>query len=239
TAAPAASPTATAAPTAAQAPATAPAAGQTPAGAAAPQPGEAIGPGQTVTGTLIGSEAAMWSVAGGHGPLDLVLDVGPFGDALMIVEDGAGARRDYVDAQSGPEERLVGLEIPAGETYRVTVRNSSNAQVDYSLAVSATPPPRPVALGETVAGELYYNEGATWLFEGGPATIDVTVELGPGGDALLLVFDPGGVRREYVDAQTGPQERLLGYEIPSAGAYRLVVRNTHNTPTSYTLAVGP
>lgn len=201
--------------------------------------GQVIEVGQTVTGRLFGGEVGTWTVRGSSTPLDVILDVGPNGNALILVHDAQNIQTAYVDAQSGPEERLINFFVPDGEVYTILVQNSNNTQVDYELTVVRSPPPSQISIGETVQGELYFNEGVEWIFRDGPAAVNITLNVGPHGNALLILKDPTGAEREYVDVQTGPEERLLSYRIPAAGEYRLVVRNVNNNRTQYTLAVQP
>jgi len=94
-----------------------------------------------------------------------------------------------------------------------------------------------IGLNQTVSGTLYYNEGGEWIFNQGPAEINIILDTGPYGESLIMVFDPSGVQREYVDAQTGREERLMNYAIPESGDYKIVVRNLNNERTDYTLTV--
>ena len=59
------------------------------------------------------------------------------------------------------------------------------------------------------------------------------------GTISLSGSDPQGVQREYVDAQSGGEERLVGYSIPTGGDYTIVVRNSLNTQVDYRLTVQP
>lgn len=52
-----------------------------------------------------------------------------------------------------------------------------------------------------------------------------------------MIFDPTGVQREYVDAQSGWEERLVNYSIPSARDSIIVVHNLNNKRTDYKLKV--
>jgi hypothetical protein len=94
-----------------------------------------------------------------------------------------------------------------------------------------------IRLNQTVTGTLYFNEAGVWIFNEGPATITVILDVGPYGEALIILRDPAGVDREYVDAQSGSEERLVNYTIPTAGEYSILVRNSNNTQVDYTLRV--
>jgi hypothetical protein len=94
-----------------------------------------------------------------------------------------------------------------------------------------------VGLNQTVSGTLYYNEPGTWIFSEGPARVTIVVDMSPYGDALLILFDPSGVQREYVEQQSPGIARLVNYNIPDDGDYTLLVRNAKNEQVNYTLIV--
>lgn len=196
-----------------------------------------IGLGQTVTGTLYFNEGAEWLFSDGPAVVDILLDVGPYGDGLLMLFDPGGTQRASVDAQRGGEERLANYAIPDDGDYTIMVRNTKNEAANYTLTVRKAQKPDSIGLNQTVTGTLYFNEGNAWLFSQGPATINIILDAGPYGEALLMLFDPGGTQREYVDAQTGREERLMNYTIPDDGDYTILVRNTKNEPADYTLTV--
>ena len=94
-----------------------------------------------------------------------------------------------------------------------------------------------IELNQTVTGTLYYDEAGVWIFDDGPATITIILDVGPYGEALIILKDPSGVDREYVDAQSGSEERLVNYTIPTTGKYSILVRNSRNSQVDYTLTV--
>jgi hypothetical protein len=98
---------------------------------------------QTVSGTLYFDEAGVWIFSDGPATVTMILDVGPFGSALLIVRDPSGVDQAYVDEQSPGVARLVNFTIPTDGDYTILVRNAQNQQVDYTLTVqdALTPPP--------------------------------------------------------------------------------------------------
>lgn len=94
-----------------------------------------------------------------------------------------------------------------------------------------------ISLNQTVQGTLYYNEAGTWIFSGGPANVTIVADVGPFGDALLILIDPSGVQREYVEQQSPGIARLVNYNIPTSGDYTILVRNAKNEQVDYTLTV--
>ena len=94
-----------------------------------------------------------------------------------------------------------------------------------------------IQLNQTVTGTLYFDEAGIWIFNDGPATITVILDVGPFGEALIIIRDPDGIDRAYVDSQGGSEERLVNYTIPTDGKYSILVRNSLNTEVNYTLTV--
>jgi hypothetical protein len=130
-------------------------------------------------------------------------------------------------AETGPQAEGTPLatSLPA--------RNSQES----TASIGNMPASRKIGLNQTISGTLYYNEGNEWIFSEGPAEINVILDTVPYGESLIMIFDPSGVQREYVDAQGGREERLMNYSIPSGGDYMIVVRNLNNERTDYTLRV--
>jgi len=106
--------------------------------------GNRINLNQTVKGTLYGAEAGTWIFSEGPAAVTIVLDVSPFGSALIILKDPSGVERAYMDEQKSPGvTQLVNFLIPTAGDYTILVRNAANEQVDYTLTVqdALTPPP--------------------------------------------------------------------------------------------------
>ena len=96
---------------------------------------------------------------------------------------------------------------------------------------------KPIRLNQTVQGTLYFDEPGIWIFSEGPATVTIVLDVGPFGDALLILFDPSGVQREYVEQQSSGVARLVNFFIPTEGDYTIFVRNARNEQADYTLTV--
>ena len=94
-----------------------------------------------------------------------------------------------------------------------------------------------IGLNQTVTGTLYYNEAGTWIFSDGPARVTMILDVTPFGSALLILRDPSGVERAYVDEQSPGIARLVDFFIPTDGDYTILVRNAQNEQVDYTLTV--
>jgi len=94
-----------------------------------------------------------------------------------------------------------------------------------------------IGLNQTVRGTLYFDEAGVWIFDQGPATVTIVLDVGPFGSALLIVRDPSGVERAYVEEQSPGVARLVNFSVPTDGDYTILARNTRNEQVDYTLTV--
>ena len=94
-----------------------------------------------------------------------------------------------------------------------------------------------ISKNQTVNGTLYHAEAGAWIFADGPATVTMILDVGPFASALLIVRDPSGVERAYIDEQSPGVAILANFFIPTEGDYTILVRNTRNEQVDYTLTV--
>ncbi|RPI93822.1 MAG: hypothetical protein EHM40_08585 [Chloroflexi bacterium] len=94
-----------------------------------------------------------------------------------------------------------------------------------------------IGLNQTVTGKLYFDEPGIWIFSEGPAAVTVVLDVGPYGDALIILRDPSGVVRAYVEQQSPGIARLVNFNIATSGDYTILVRNAKNEEVNYTLTV--
>jgi len=94
-----------------------------------------------------------------------------------------------------------------------------------------------IGLNQTVTGTLYQAEAGTWIFSEGPATVTIVLDVGPYGDALIILRDPSGVECAYVEQQSPGIARLVNFNIATSGDYKILVRNAKNEQVNYTLTV--
>ena len=108
---------------------------------------------------------------------------------------------------------------------------------DENCACQKNPATQNQSLNQTVTGTLYQAEAGVWIFSEGPATVTIILDVTPFGSALLIVKDPSGVDRAYVDEQSPGIARLVNVNIPTSGDYTIWVRNAQNEQVNYTLTV--
>jgi hypothetical protein len=126
------------------------------------------------------------------------------------------------------------VETPADSTSPPEAPSGSQA-----TDVPPTGPPATgrISLNQTVTGTLFFNEGNSWVFSEGPATVNVILDVSHFGEALIVLFDSQGIQREYVDAQNGREERLINYYVPDNGDHTIFVRNSLNSRVDYRLTL--
>ena len=115
--------------------------------------------------------------------------------------------------------------------------NAGSPPLSNTAAASTQTLGNQIRLNQTVSGTLYQAEAGTWIFSEGPATVTIILDVGPFGSALLILRDPTGVERAYVDEQSPGMARLVNFFIPTEGDYAILVRNAQNTQVDYTLTV--
>jgi hypothetical protein len=131
--------------------------------------------------------------------------------------------------------------FPAQPSPVSTQVEASNPSTGTQPSQAATGPQiisQPIRLNQTVTGTLYGAEAGVWVFNEGPATVTIILDVSPFGSALIIVKDPSGVDRAYMDEQIKPGvTQIVNFSIPTAGDYTIWVRNTANEQVNYTLAV--
>lgn len=94
-----------------------------------------------------------------------------------------------------------------------------------------------IGLDDSVDGSLGEGESHSWVFNEGPAIVDIMVE-GSNLDGVLELYDSNYDLLEIVDETfSGDPEELIAIEIPDSDNYYIVVRDYFGDPTDYTLSV--
>lgn len=115
---------------------------------------------------------------------------------------------------------------------------TSGTTVEPSTNTTPQAAVKHIELNQTVNGTLYFDVADIWTFRDGPATVNIILDVSPFGSALIIVRDPSGVERAYVDQQKTPGVAMVvNFFIPTDGDYTIWVRNTQNEQVDYTLTV--
>lgn len=94
-----------------------------------------------------------------------------------------------------------------------------------------------IGLGESVEGDMAQDESHSWVFNDGPAVIDITLQ-GDDLDGVLELYDSNYDLLESMDSTfTGEAEVLFAIDIPDDDDYTIVVRDYFGDPADYTLSV--
>ncbi len=95
-----------------------------------------------------------------------------------------------------------------------------------------------IFIGDTVEGILAESETHGWVFNSGPAIIDISVTGNDEVDIVLELYDANNALIDSIDATfTGESEELLGIDIPDSDPYTIVVRDFFADGGEYTLTV--
>ncbi len=95
-----------------------------------------------------------------------------------------------------------------------------------------------IILDEFVFGTLAAGESHAWVFNGGPALVDIILGSSADIDGVLELYDPQGNLMAEVDSTfSGEEERLLAIDIPDSGDYTVVVRDFFDEGGDYSLTV--
>ena len=193
--------------------------------------------GETVTGRLIGAAEDVWHFAGGPAMVDIIVQSAARNNPVLLVfgpdNEQPLAYVDYLAESEGEELRF--FDIPDDGNYQIVVQDLSGAGGVYNLTVKHAQPGR-IGLEEIVSGTLIGANPAVWTFSGGPATVVITLHVGPGDSGALALHAPDGRRLSYVDGGTDGEVRLRE-DIPDDGEYAIVVFDTNNDGADYTLTV--
>ena len=107
----------------------------------------------------------------------------------------------------------------------------------FGLGLADAVPQGTIALGETVSGTLAEGESHAWIFNEGPAIIDIILS-GEELDGVLEIYSPEGELIMVVDnSVSGEDEVLLGFDVPNEGEYTAVIRDFFFLPVDYSLTV--
>jgi len=130
------------------------------------------------------------------------------------------------------------LASPLLEKLLSSEPSSANPSESSNTSSNGTPVTgNHIDLNQTVTGTLYGAEAGIWIFNEGPAKVTIVLDTRPFGSALIILKDPTGVERAYVDEQTPGVARLVNFEIPTTGDYTIWVRNPQNEQVDYKLTV--
>ena len=115
---------------------------------------------------------------------------------------------------------------------------TTTAQTSNTTGSTQVPDNKRIRLNQTITGTLYGADAGTWIFNEGPARVTIILDVSPFGSALIIVRDPSGVDRAYMDQQKSPGvTQLVDFFIPTTGDYTILVRNAANEQVDYTLTV--
>jgi hypothetical protein len=214
-------------------------------------------PGETVEGTVAAEGNSVWEYIGLEGEvIDIVVTPDEELDAVVDMVDSSGVSIlsfGEVDSSFG-EEEVLGVAIPSGGTYYIVIRGFAGGGGDYTMSVteagsagsggtgSGLLDGETISLGDTVSGAVVAGSTANsvWEYNGLEGeVIDIVVTPDEELDAVVDMVDSSGfsiLPSGEVDSSFG-EEEVLGVDIPSTGAYYIVIRGFAGGGGDYTLSV--
>ncbi len=191
-----------------------------------------------------GMNSDTWLFRDGPATVDIILEGSENVNFLIRIYDKSSLNYDdvipggYVDFnKSGGGQELTFFEIPDDGNYVIAITGDRNIASTYQLTVVESVPEQ-ISLNSTVEGSVTGPNPGVWLFNDGPATINITLEVGPRDRGLLMLFDEFNGQLGYIDTPDADGKlRLENILIPDESNYMIVVRDANNDGTQYTLTV--
>lgn len=194
---------------------------------------QAISLNETVNGTIGGADTDTWIYTGDPDTVDIVVASNSPNDSFILsVFSQTGERRIYADFLGAGEGELVRFfELQPDD--QILVDDSENDGASYSLTIRPSTPER-ISLGQAVTDTVIGANPAVYLYDGGPVTADVVLEMAPTEQPVLIVIGPDG--RELANLTTADAEgRVVFSHTFIAGEYTFIVRDVSNDGANYTI----
>jgi hypothetical protein len=159
--------------------------------------------------------------------------------------DATLARVAAVDAFAAGEPETIELTLAADGQYLVLVRDFAGQPGEYEIALGAAPVATPenagaLSYGDSIIGTIKPATAVAWSFNAQAGDV-LDVEATPGessSDLVLQLQGPDGLTAlEVDDASAGAAEAIRAFVVPTAGAWRVVLREYFGQSASYRLAL--
>ena len=193
------------------------------------------------------NEAHAWFFQGQGGDhiLVRVTPLGPGLDPDVWLLDANLERVAAVDAFAAGEPETIELTLTADGQYLVLVRDFAGQPGDYEIALGAAPIATPenagaLNYGDSIIGAIKPDTAVAWSFNAQAGdVIDLTATPGESSSDLVVQLQgPDGLTVLAVDdASAGMAESIRAFIVPTAGAWRVVLREYFGQPASYRLAL--
>lgn len=197
-------------------------------------PDKSIGLDQTLSGEIVGEGAETWLYTGPREEVDIQIDGGPEDTFVLLVYLPDGEQDIYVDySAQGAGELLKYYDIQ--ENSLIVVDETENDGAAYTLSVTPSNPTY-LQLGETHSGTIRGANPEVFLFDEGPATVDVVLEMSSGDQPLLIAYRAGLplMSADQTDADGRVALRNL---VVDESAYRFLIRDQANDGANYQITM--
>jgi hypothetical protein len=203
--------------------------------------------GQVRPESLQPQEAHAWFFQGRAGDhiLVRVTPLGPGLDPDVWLLDAGLERVAAVDSFTAGEPETIELTLTADGQYVVLVRDFNGQPGEYEIALGAAPIATPqnagaLSYGDAIIGGIRPNTAVAWSFNAQAGdVIDLTVTPGESGsDLVLQLRGPDGLTALEIDAASaGAAESANAFIVPTAGPWRIVLREYFGQTATYRLTL--
>ncbi|MCL4264050.1 MAG: hypothetical protein KJ069_12575 [Anaerolineae bacterium] len=186
---------------------------------------------QAVRGKLTGSGAETWTYTGSRDVVDIRLEGGPDDDFVLILTYQDGGQAVYADFSGrGAGELLKYYDLQ--ENMRIVVDEAENDGAEYTLYLTRSQPAY-LAPGETQGGEIRGANPEVFLFDEGPATVDIILEMTNAAQPWLAVYRPDGTLLISAEQLDENGRLTLTNLALGDGTYDIVLRDGANDGAVY------
>ncbi|MCA9873993.1 MAG: serine/threonine protein kinase [Anaerolineales bacterium] len=193
-----------------------------------------IGLDQTRHGEIAGEGADTWHYTGPQGSVDIQVNGGPEDTFALIVYLPDGQQEIYVDYSSRGEGELLKY-YNIQENSLIVVDETENDGAAYTLTVTPSQPAY-LHLGETQSGVIRGANPEYFLFDEGPVTVDVVLEMGSDDQPLLTAYR-SGLPLMSADQPDANGRVTLQNLVVDDSTYRFLIRDQTNDGANYRITV--
>jgi len=215
--------------------------------------GSDIAIGDTVTGSLDGSDPALYTFTGESGQAVTITLTSDDFDAFLRLLDATGEELTTDDDSAGNlNARIENFILPTNDTYTIEVGSfddsitgaftlslTSGEAVEPTVEPTTVPGGTEIAIGDTISGELEGRlDTLTYTFEGESGQV-VSIGLSSDDfDSYLTLNDPDGFYLTSDDDSGGGLDSRIGaFTLPETGTYSIVVESYDGESGSFTLSL--
>jgi hypothetical protein len=197
-----------------------------------------IGLNQAVKSKIIGAGVETWRYTGARAEVDIRVDSGPDDDFVLIVTYQDGGQAAYVDFSGRGEGELLKY-YDLQENMQIVVDEAENDGGEYTLSIIPSDW-KYLWPGEIYGGEIRGANPEVFLYNDGPATVDIIIEMTHAEQPLVAVYRSDGTFLTSAN-QLDENGRLTlrNLELGEDDYYEIVLRDEANNGALYRIEMKP